>query len=240
MRPLSFEKMCEVLLALETPSTLDELARKCGFTPARAKEVLRQLEEMELIESFDGRFRLSENGKRFLQAFEEGDYTRMHAILLNFKLYREFFEILLSKSAVKIHEVCKELNINMLTLDILVRLLRKVNIKVVCNKEECYLERDSMEYYRFEKELLNAYFELVRTSKVPALHVSIPRLRELVKEKLKISDEAFDKLFREFVRNHVGRVVLSPAPLAVKKERGVKLGGRIEYYYVYILPEVVR
>jgi hypothetical protein len=240
MRPLSFEKMCEVLLALETPSTLNELAGKCGFTPARAKEVLRQLKEMMLVEPFNGRFRLSENGKRFLQALEEGDYAKMHSTLLNYKLYKEFFEILLNRNSVKISEICNELNINMLTLDILVRLLRKVKIKVICNKDECYLEKNSIEYYKFEKELLKVYFELVRASKVPVLHIPIPRLREIIKERLKISEEAFDELFREFVRRHVGRVILSPAPLAVKKERGVKLSGRVEYYYVYISPEVIR
>jgi predicted transcriptional regulator len=239
MRPLSLEKIYEVLFVLKSPTTLEEVMEKCGFTAARAREILKQLVDMSFVEVDDGYYKLSENGKKFLEAFEEGDYAKMHTVLMNFKLYKEFFERLLANKSVKISQLCKELNLNMLILDVLVRLMRKLNIKVICNEEECYLERDFIEYYIFEKELINEYIEAIRSFNIPRLYVPIPYLREKVKSRVKISDTAFDEMFRMFVYKYIGKVVLSPAPVTVKKERGFKLGGKIEYYYVYISPEVI-
>ena len=239
MRPLSLEKICEVLFTLETPSTLEELTKKCGFTTARAKEVLRQLVEMSFVEVTNGYYKLSENGKKFLEAFKDGDYAKMHNELMNFKLYKNFFEKLLTMKSIKVSQLCEELNINMLILDILVRLMRKLNIKVICTDEECYLERDFIEYYMFEQELINAYIEIIKASNIPRLYVPIPYLRDKVKDKIKISDTVFDEMLHMFVYKYIGKVVLSPAPIAVKKARGFKLCGKIEYYYVYISPEVI-
>jgi len=234
MRPITFECMYEVLTALSSPAMLEELSRKCGFMPNRAKEVVRQVEEMGLVKLSERGYVLTSEGRRFVEAAEEGDHSTLHEILMGYRPYREFFNRLLSSGAVRIHDLCRELGISMVAADVLIRLMRKVGVKVIRNERgECYLERDFVEYYKFEETLLDSYSEILHADRVPRSYVSIPDLRRAVKERLRITDEAFDKLLYTFVCRNIGKVVLSPAPSPVKRGKGVKFS-KIEYYYIYI------
>lgn len=237
MRPITLSSIYEVLTALKNPLSLEEFIHQCGFTPSRAREVIRQVKDMGLVKLVEERYLLTTLGRAFIEAYRDEDYSTLHEILMVYEPYRKLFNLLMSGRAFKIEDLCKRLGVSAVGVDVLIRLMRKVGIKVVRSAAgEYYVEKNSVEYYKFKEALLESYTSLLAGSRLPRRYVALPELREAVKERLRISDEAFDKLLYAFIRENVGKVILSPAPSAAKRGRGVKFG-RIEYYYIYISRE---
>jgi len=234
MRPVTIESIADALQALEEPLTFEEFLQKCGCTPTRAKEVLRQILDMGFATLREGFISLTPAGESFLRAYENRENFELHRLLLGYEPYQKLYTLLLTGGSFSAEELMREVGVSSVTLDILIRIMRKLGIRVRKNEEgQYYMEKDSIDYNEFKESVKKCYAVLFSKSKLPRAYIPIPELREAVKAQLKISDELFNKLFQKFVYEQVGRVVLVPAPTAVRKGYGLKLG-KIEYYYVYI------
>jgi len=233
IRPITLNVILKTLKLLNQRCTLEEFVAKSGFTEKRAKEIINQLQDMELIENSQGTYSLTEKGEKLLKALENGNVTVAHEIMMKYKPYRQAYKLLKTRKHTYT-ELALKIGVSPAAVDILLRLMKKCGIEIVEDEDNLfYIPRDESEisYAEFVKTLLKKYRELAHIDK----YVKIPELRNKVCRETMLSHKSFDSLLKKFIKNSMekGLVTLSPPLASTMKDKGIKIRNR-HYYYIYI------
>jgi len=230
LRPVTLRKVVKALSALSSSSgmSLDEFSGVLEVSQSHAREVLRFLQSLGLVEVKDDRYVLSADGVQFLKSFDEGDAEFIHKVLSRNYVYRAVYECY-AKGSRKASEVVKCANVSMVTADIALRLIREVESLKSSREEKDSETCDNGFLSEFEKALVEVYTELVnmKRSRYTPLSEVVPR----IVAKLGITVERFEHLLSDLVKRRRGQIVLVSAPSLARHEY-VKIDGKL---YTHIM-----
>ena len=276
MRPVTLKRIIEVCsLALGHP-ILDEklIMQELKTSIGRAKELLFEIERIKLIGKSAEGFVANKNTAMLIEAFENEDWKAFHEYFMrNYSFYQQFIGLLrthineergLLISEMKNEAKIKQLQLNQTAIEVLQNWCERLGVlQRNLYTKRFYLLKEELRLAQF-RDIVQSSYQVLNTVRGPGLkltYVEIPRLREEVCEKMKITRETFDTLFRRLYRESIGIIELSGAPTitvakksplsirrieASKKEdilapyldlakerKGIEIGGK-SYYYVAI------
>jgi len=244
----------------------------------RARELLFEIEQMRVIEKSAEGFVANKNTVRLIEAFENEDWKAFHKYFLcNYSFYQQFIELLrthideergLSIGEMKEEAKMKQFQLNQTAIEVLQNWCERLGVlQRHLYTKRFYLLKEEPSSKQFRGIVQSSYqlLNTVRSLGLKLTYVEIPRLREEVCEKMRVTRETFDTLFRRLCRDSVGMIELSGAPtitvakkspLSIRKikadrkqnilspyldlakeRRGIEIGGK-SYYYVAIHQKV--
>jgi len=277
MRPITLRRVIDLCnLALSEKEITSQLVVDAlKTTLSRAQELLLEIERMGLITRKDRKFVVNDNTLKLIEAFEEENWQSFHDYFLsNFSFYQRFVQLLKGhvedEQGLLIREAVQEagakgLTLNRTTIEVLSNWCERLGViqRHLYSKRFYILKDEKPTIDLFKRVLQQCYSSLNIRSGVDLrlVYVEIPRLREVVCERLKTSRELFDELFKKVYLESIGKIELSGAPTvtaakkspltirtikASKKEdvlaphfdltkerEGIKIGVK-SYYYVAI------
>jgi hypothetical protein len=277
MRPISLARLINIAeYASRLPVISKELVSKeFETTIQRASELLLECTRVGILSQNEDVFAANRNTKAILEAFEQEDWGSLRIYFSkNYSFFRNYLGLVsswanqpkgLSKEEAMIRAAQLRLALNRTALDVLTDWSERLGVVQRHLYERRFykvLDRP-MGLKKFVGAFGACYSELnIKSGLTLSLSfVEIPRLREDVCERLKLSREAFDAYFLRLLARHVGKVEVSGAPavtvakksplsirkleprhkqdilephLDLSKERaGIEIAGR-SYYYVAI------
>jgi len=267
-------------LALSRP-IVDEklLTQRLKTSIGRAKELLSEIERMKVIGKSAEGFVANKNTAMLIEAFENEDWRAFHKYFVrNYSFYQQFIELLrthineergLSISEMKKEAKIEQSQLNQTAIEVLQNWCERLGVlQRNLYTKRFYLLREEEPGAKQFRGVIQSSYRVLNTTRGLGLkltYVEIPRLREEACEKMKITRETFDTLFRRLCHESIGIIELSGAPTitvakksplsirkikASKKEdilapyldlakerKGVEIGGK-SYYYVAIHQKV--
>ena len=229
LRPVTLRKIVKVLTTLSSSNgmSLDELSEVLSVSNVHAREVLRLLQSLRLVEIRDNRYVLSSDGVKFLNSFNEGDAESLHRVLMRNDVYRAAYECY-AKGIRRASEVAKCANVSIVAADIALRLIKEVEGLKGSRKEKDKAS-DNGFLIEFEKALLEVYTELVNIKR--SRYIPLSEVTPRVIARLGITSEKFVSLLGDLVKHRKGQIVLVSAPSLTQYEY-VKVDGRL---YTHIM-----
>ncbi len=220
MRPITLGRVVEAVYLSESQSGLDSLLlqEKCGVSQRRAKEILNEIVRMGLLQETSKQFRPTSLGKELIIAVRKGAWEQVHQVLLQYTFYSDFYKTVVQYGPIEPEQLLSRLKETP-------SLFNQTSLSVLCD----WVERvDSVQRNVFTNayypvyamtapmlpEFLRVYGELNTRLGVSLRqrYVEIPKIRELVCERLKIRRRDFDEEFLRLYRNNIGTIELSGAP----------------------------
>jgi len=280
IRPVTLRRVIETLDLSIRKGSIDQflVSSKLKTTEKRAQEILLEMERMNFLKAQGKGFTPNKIAYDFLDAFEQEKFDEMHEILMkNYDFYRRFVESLresthvngLSKSdLLSLLKSDSQLSFNKAAVDVLCDWTERLGvIQRNLDKNTYYNVTNKATLTEFVEALENSYNELNNKPR-PGLkqqYVEIPKLRESVCEKLKISRKVFDLFFLNIFKKSLGKMELCGAPITtsakksrislkkmkkslkdkilsphfvlLKEKKGIEIKRR-EYYYVAIFEKL--
>lgn len=230
MRPITLGRVVETVYLSESQSGLDRslLQEKCGVSHRRAKEILDEVVRMGLLQEVTDRFQSTSLGKELIIAVRKGAWEQVHQVLLEYTFYSDFYKTLVRYGPIEPEQLLPRLKETPSSFN-------QASASVLCD----WVERvDSVQRNVFTNayypvyamttpmlpEFLRAYGELNTRAGVSLRqrYVEIPKIRELVCERLKIRRRDFDEEFLRLYRNNIGTIELSGAPITTHAKTASK------------------
>jgi len=237
-----------------------DLSRIMNIKVRRAREILLELVRMNLLSTQDGKFHVNENTKKIVCLFNQDDREGIHSYLLDhYSFYRDLIYVLEQhiddERGLSIHEILTEgrnlgLNLNRTAVEVLVDWCERLGIvqRHLYSGRIYIVRKGKPSSEVFRDCLLASYDKFVQKEDI--VYVAIPKLREDVCERLKISREVFDELLKELYLKNVGKIELCGAPIVTSAKEipfkmkilssvqvdktvaspGLKIADRIYYY----------
>ena len=245
MRPITLTILTEILRIVShaEPVSVEVIHRALSISESRAREVLRQLCEMNLLRAGRGDvFSLTTVGNEFLDSILTENRTKANKILLTYPPYRSIYRPLQRQSMSK-EELSKETGQSMVGIDTLLRLMRWANPKLKQNRKtgRYFITHPAAFSLSFFLETLRKTY--CNMSHAPfGIHrrfVKIPELRRSICELLHLDTESFDSFLMEAYRNYPESIELTSAPGPAtyrSKERGIMDRG-LHLFYARISSE---
>jgi len=227
LHPVSLRSLIQGLVLLDQSKKIDVLEEKANVTKRRASEIVEELIDLGLVKRNGEDASATELGVRFLSSYKQSAWKELHEILYDGRLeYRTVTRILRENSGSKgltISEICQrrgKISINVVTTEVCL----EWGLRLGVFQKNLYTSGMNSRYYCvsnesekgecFRKKLLELYGSLnVKRYGRRVLFVSIPELRELVCEELRIRRQVFDDMFREVYLEKTDKIELCGGPL---------------------------
>lgn len=221
MRPITLGRVVETVYLSESQKGLDSplLQEKCGVSRRRAKEILDEIVRMGLLQEVSSQFRPTSLGNDLIIAVREGAWEQAHQILLQYTFYSDFYKTLVQYGPIEPEQLLPLLketpsSFNQTSLSVLCDWVERVDSAQRNVFNNVYYPVYAMTA-SILPEFLRAYGELNTRAGVSLRqrYVEIPKIRELVCERLKVRRRDFDEEFLRLYRNNIGTIELSGAPI---------------------------
>ncbi|MHA1833003.1 MAG: hypothetical protein ACTSV7_03360 [Candidatus Baldrarchaeia archaeon] len=232
IRPVTLRRIIEVInLSLSHGKVESELlSNTLNIRKRRAKELLSELRDMNLLKEEEGFFLPTENSKRLIEFFEKEDWKSFHDLLVkNNFFYRLFTEAVFKNLGLTKDEILNllssssDLHFNRATIDILCDWAERLGCiqRNLYNGHYYAIEEKSIDLREFAKALSEKYSELNLEVK-PGMrleYIEVARLREEVCEHLKMRREEFDKILIKLIQEFTGKIELCGAPITTTAKK---------------------
>ena len=219
MRPITLGRVVETVYLSESQNGLDcsLLQEKCGVSHRRAKEILDEVIRMGLLQAVADRFQATSLGKDY-SAVRRGTWEQVHQVLLKYTFYSDFYKTLVQYGSIEPEQLLPRLketpsSFNQASLSVLCDWVERVGSAQRNVFTNVYYPVYAMTAPMLP-EFLCVYDELNTRAglSLRQRYVEIPKIRELVCERLKIRRCDFDEEFLRLYRNNIGTIELSGAP----------------------------
>ena len=225
IRPVTLRRVIETAsLAIKNGKiNQNTIVNALNTTERRAKEILLELQRMRALETQEAFYLATPITEAIIKAYETEDWKQFHKILYeNYEFYNVFVNSI-SENALTKDEILARLSdhtwliFNKTAIDTLcdwAERLGQVQRNLYNNRYYC-LRKEHPDLDLFIAVTERCYRDL-NTELRPGLklvYVEVARLREDVCEKLGISRDFFDDLFRAMFRKFIGKIELCGAPL---------------------------
>ncbi len=187
MRPVTFARIAEAVREIGGHRDMEppDLAERLEMTPSRSHEVVREAYRIGLVCDIDGRLTLTERGRAFAGFCSDGQWNRLHAMMMETSPYADLARLLgsaeksLSASDILALTVLWSVPLNAATLDVLLDWMERLGFSqrnVFTGRHYC-LNGSTLD---FQRALVETYRSLNRNTIpwLPLSFVEIPRLRE--------------------------------------------------------------
>lgn len=221
MRPITLGRVVETVYLSESQGDLDGslLQEKYGVSQRRAKEILNEVVRMGLLQGVADQFQPTSLGKDLTIAVHKGAWEQVHQVLLEYTFYSDFYKTLVQYGPIEPKQLLPHLketpsSFNQTSLSVLCDWVERVGSAQRNVFTNVYYPVYAMTAPMLP-EFLCVYGEL-NTRAGASLHqryVEIPKIRELVCERLKIRRRDFNEEFLRLYRNNIGTIELSGAPI---------------------------
>ena len=246
IRPVTLRRVVEVCSLASQSKFLNikNVSKKLNTTPSRAKEVLLEVERMDLLSHVGDFWIANSRTSEFLRYFESKDWEKIHKYFLkHYNFYSEFIRILQDYSekeeGLSVNEIIEEAvrrktHLNRTAAEVLSDWCERLGIvqRNLYTAKIYFLRDEKPSLDDFFSILLKIYRKLSISSWRREVFVEIPLIREHMCEQLKISRKTFDKTLKQVYLNNIGKIELSGAPITTlaKKsplsEKRIKLVGK--------------
>ena len=226
MHPISLRSLIQGLM-LAHGKTMEALEKEANLSRRRATEILQGLSDLGLARYEKHAASITSEGILFLELFKNSNWKKMHEILsANNVEYQTIASILRDNEGphgLTISEICRrqeQVRLNVVISEVCL----EWGIRLGIFQKNLYTSGLSSRYYfvskedetpdSFERTLIESYNQLnVRKSGQRLFYVSIPELREVVCERLRLRRTFFDEMLRDLCLTSTGRIELSGGPL---------------------------
>jgi hypothetical protein len=232
MRPITIKRVVEVCRIVKNGKVLvTGIMEILKVGKDRAKEVVAELQVMNLIGLNGENCIPTPNTRSFLENFEEENWINVHLYFYsNYVFYRDFVDLLssyvdfdygLSLESIQEEAVRRKMNLNRTAIEVLADWCDRLSvIQRHLYSGGVYLLRINEFSLSDFKEKLVECFELIVNKKKPReVFVEIPRLREDVCERCKMRRETFDNFLKQVYLCNIGKIELCGAPITTMAKR---------------------
>lgn len=228
LRPVTLKRIIEVShICQQGDTNLEALKDKLGLSQKRAKEIVLEMERTALVDEVDGELQITSPGEWLWEGYDSEDWQQVHQVLYeNSPHYQAFIDLLVSHSGDygltedelldQLEDRHEGLRFNKTGLDVvgdwgerLGAIQRNVfedryYSVISTRKDESFVDVLQEEY---------AEMDVKRGIGMRTTHVSIPEIRELVCERLRLTRDEFDQRLVDHYMENIGKMELSGAPL---------------------------
>lgn len=234
IRPITIARVIEIIsfASKEDEVTSEKLGGRLGVNSRRARELLAECGDMGVMVQTKSGHRISTNGRRILGFFDDEDWGNFREYFRhNYPVFKRFLKMMDDASGRSTGTTLEEINslgsrihppLNQTAVDVLSKLAERLgHMQRNVYTSRFYLVKPGPLKESFLSTLIERYECLNVRSGVglTALYVEIPRLREDVCERLKITRSRFDELFLGLYRDNIGTMELSGAPITTKAKQ---------------------
>jgi len=237
LEPISLRVLLRSLIFFrqQERSSSRDLKSNLSVTADRARAIVRQLSSMGLLEKSYEEFSCSRLGKSALDAVQASHWSKVHDILWETcKEYGALLKVLrscgVSEKGLMISQIVRlsaqfGWELNRVTTYICCewgRRLGKIQKNLFTSGvvSRFYLIHDrSIPVNLIENEIRVQYGHLGKRKGHLLIYVSVPKLRENVCERLKLSRRKFDDVLLEIWKRNTGEVELASGPLTSQSKR---------------------
>jgi len=174
---------------------------------------------MQLLNKNEDDFTIADKGRLLLEAVEEQNWDRIHALMMDYPFYREFYLFLEDNGPLNKESALSSLKNSHVHFN-------TATIQVLCDWGERLgsIQRNvfSDQYYTvkpFSNDFIHCFlssYQELNTHLGPLMqkhYIEIPALRESMCEKWGISRNEFDKMLINVCGKNIGKLELSGAPI---------------------------
>lgn len=228
LRPVTLKRIIEVShICQQGHIDLETLKEKLDLSQKRAKEIVLEMERTALVDDVGGELQITSSGERVCEGYDSENWQQIHQVLYeNSPHYQEFMNLLINHSGdygLTEDELLDQLDgrhedirFNKTGLDVvgdwgerLGAIQRNVfedryYSVISTRKDETFVDVLQEEY---------ADMDVERGIGMRTTHVSIPEIRELVCERLRLTRDEFDQRLVDRYMENIGKMELSGAPL---------------------------
>jgi len=228
IRPITFRRVVETIDVSVKRGVVDEytLSTTLKTTHRRAREILLELQRMDLLHLNGKTYTPDKKATVFLSAFNEENWHEIHTILFeNYPFYRAFMLTITEKfSSVSFSKDDlgnslkddEKLNFNRTALDVLCDWSERLGIlQRNLYTYRFYVADQNTDDTQFPEILQTIYegFNLKLRPGMKQEYVEIARIRESLCEKQRIKRDAFDSLLKRLFQESRGKIELCGAPI---------------------------
>lgn len=244
MRPVSLSRVAETAFYAEKTKkfTNRELAQFLKSSEQRAKEVSEETVNMGLLVKKDIFYISTKRCSIFLKNIRDNNWKAIHNQMLEYSFYKTFFDILQLIEPATPDEILQALSASSTPFN-------EASRQVLCDWGERIgsVQRNIFTNQYFtttesETGFIHAFLEIYQSLNIKSglslrqRYVEIPRVREFVCQKLRISRESFDSRFHHLCLKNIGKIELAGAPVTTHAKRSAK---KVKNVHFLELPDTI-
>lgn len=237
MRPVTLSRVAETAyFAEKTPSfSRQELAVVLKSSEDRGKEIAEEVVNMDLLKKEDDRYTKTTKCSRFLILVRSNNWTGIHEMMMDYSFYQTFFTTLKESDPSTPEEILTLLQASSIPFN-------QASRDVLCDWGERLgsVQRNifTNQYFTtrplatpFVPTFLEVYQSLnIKTGlSLRQRYVEIPKVREHVCQKLRISRDIFDTHFVQFCMKNIGKIELAGAPVTTHAKRSANKVKNVQF-----------
>jgi len=231
IKPLTLRRIIETADLASREPWIDEdlLSRKLEVRKRRARAILFELEQMNLLSRTGNSFSATDFTRKLLERYEMEDWHGIHDIFCEHNSFYRLLVDALSDSPVAVSKrellqklsAVGHLNFNAATIDIVCDWAERLGLVQRNLYTNRYYLLSKQQPRNFSSEVERCYDQL-NVELRPGLkleYVEISRLREETCENLRMAREAFDKNLESMIQSRVGEVDLCGGPVTTSAKK---------------------
>jgi hypothetical protein len=230
MRPVSLSRVAETAFFAEKTKkfTKEDLAAFLKSSERRAKEVSEETVNIGFLDKEETIYTPTKRCTQFLENIRKNDWKGIHEQMLDYSFYKTFYKILQSIEPATPEEILESLSIASIPFN-------EASRHVLCDWGERIgsVQRNifTNQYFTiidaeiaFAPAFLETYqlLNLKTGLSLRQRYIEIPRVREYVCQKLRISRENFDTRFLQLCLKNIGKIELAGAPVTTHAKQSAK------------------
>lgn len=228
LRPVTLRRIIEVThLCQEEDTDLDTLKEKLDLSQKRVKEIILEMKRTSLINDADSELQIASSGERLWTGYNSEDWEQVHKVMYENSLHYQVFIDLLDnhpgdhgltedEMLDKLGDCQEDIRFNKTGLDLVTDWGERLGaIQRNVFEDRYYSVNSTQEEESFVEVLQDEYVEMnvERGIGMQTRHVSIPEIRELVCERMRLTRDEFDQSLTDIYMENIGKMELSGAPL---------------------------
>jgi hypothetical protein len=230
MRPVSLSRVVETAYfgGRSKIFTRQDLAEFLHSSERRAKEVADEMANIGLLTQSEANYSATPRCIKFLGYVRNHEWKNVHQLMMDYSFYQTFFTNLLSIEPATPDEILASLQTSILPFN-------QTSRDVLCDWGERIgsIQRNifSNQYFVIsERDLkfIPVFLEIYRSLNVKSglslrqRYVEIPKVREFLCQRMRISRDDFDVKFIEMCMKNIGKIELSGAPVTTHAKKSAK------------------
>ncbi|WP_440955297.1 hypothetical protein ACSAZK_17505 [Methanosarcina sp. Mfa9] len=228
MRPVTLSRVVETAHIVQIEQKMDKssLSSLLNISTKRADEILKEMVQIKLLLINNDVYEPTDNCERLLNSIKQDKWDDIHELLKSYSFYKVFYSALETIEPATSDEILEYL----LDSDIH---FNKVSVDVLCDWGERIesIQRNVFtgQYYPVpsscDGDMLRAFMDVYNELNVRIgismfkRYVEIPKIREIVCQRLNIKRSLFDALFEKMYLSNIGVMELSGAPFTTSAKK---------------------
>lgn len=230
MRPVTLSRVIEVAHLAQCERRLDclKIVTLLNVSKRRASEILEEMILIQLLSFEDGYYTPTSRCGNLVCYVKNRNFEDFHKLLMKHPYYSLFYNTLKSIEPATKNQILEsmtnfDLYFNNMAIDVLCDWGERIeSIQRNVFTSQYYSTSNSSD--NITRIFLEVYNELnVRISLLMLKrYIEIPKIREVVCQRLNMKRHVFDELFKEMCLKNIGSLELSGAPITTKAKKSSK------------------